>query len=476
MSVCESSSTCYRNAPLGTGFTSMKTIEFARQFLVRHGHCTVTSVTFQRVACLFGLCLFAAPVAYGQTWAPPVGIPNPGSWFLAPGNVQQVTSGGSARTFSGTGTAANPVVFSGVNNPTFTGVVAITGSYVIVENIFVNGGVVRFSGDHLALRNSEIANNTGVESKITVNTAAGSSDIVVFRNKIHDNGQWQSSVENDFHGVSASGPMQRMWILENEMYHHGGDSVQVGHNGGNQVVGLYIGRNIIHHDRENAVDLKEVSNAVVSENTMYGYRATSSSEGAAVVIHYCPINAAVVNNLIYDSQVGVSSTSLTTACDGKQVINRIVGNVIQGSLGNAIQGWGTGKVTQIANNTIYQAGSAGIDLTNPASGSFIENNIVNGTRGIVISGSLTQRNNLTTQNPLFVSAGTGDFHLASGSPAIDAGIVSSAFSGFQTVYGVSIAVDRDGRARPAGNAWDIGAYESNGLNAPSAPANLRIIR
>jgi hypothetical protein len=410
---------------------------------------------------------------------PPVGIPNPGSWFLAAGTVQQVTTGGGARTFTGTGTAANPVVFRGVNNPTFTGIVQITGSYVIVENIYVNGGVVRFSGDHLALRNSEIANNTGVESKITVNNAPGSSDLVVYKNKIHDNGQWQSSAENDFHGVSAAGPLQRIWILENEMYHHGGDSVQVGHNGGNQVVGLYVGRNILHHDRENAVDLKEVSNAVVSENTMYGYRSTSSSEGAAVVIHYCPINAAIVNNLIYDSQVGISSTSLTSVCSGKQVINRIVGNVIRGSLANAIQGWGTGKITQVVNNTIYSAGGAGIDITNPESGSFIENNIFNGTGGIVIAGSLTQRNNLTTQNPLFVNAAVGDFHLSSGSPAIDAGIVSSVYSGFQGVYGVSIAVDRDGRARPGGTAWDIGAYESNGVTTtppPAAPTSVRIIR
>jgi len=468
---------------LGSGCKFHENNRLAPRLLARHGHCNLVAIMkFQRVAFLLGLCLSAAPVAYGQAWAPPVGIPNPGSWFLATGTVQQVTGGGSSRTFSGSGTAANPVVFSGVNNPAFTGVVSITGSYVIVENIFVNGGIVRFSGDHLALRNSEVANNTGSQSKNAVSTAGGSSDIVVYKNKIHDNGQWQSSAENDFHGITASGPLQRMWILENEMYHHGGDSVQVGHNGGNQVVGLYIGRNIMHDDRENAVDLKEVSNAVVSENTMYGYRSSGSSEGAAVVIHYCPINAAVINNLIYDSQVGISSTSLTSACAGREVINRIVGNVIRGSLGAAIQGWGTGKVTQVANNTIYRAGGAGIDLTNPGSGSFIENNIFNGTGGIVVAGSLTQRNNLTTQNPMFVNAGAGDVHLATGSPAIDAGIVSSAFSGFQGVYGVSIAVDRDGRARPGGNAWDIGAYESDGGTSvpppppPAAPTSVRIIR
>lgn len=433
----------------------------------------------RHVAVFLGLTLAVAQGVSAQTWTPPVGIPDPGSWFLAAGTVQQVTSGGGSRTFSGTGTAQNPVVFSGVGNPAFTGVVAITGSYVIVENILVtNGGIVRFSGDHLALRNSEVSNNSGGNSKIAVSTNSGSSDIVVFRNKIHDNGQWQSTAENDFHGVSASGPLQRMWVLENETYHNGGDSVQVGHGGGNSVVGLYIGRNTMHHDRENAVDLKEVSNAVVSSNTMYGYRTTSSSEGAAVVIHYCPINAAVVNNLITDSQVGISSTSLTTACDGKQVINRIVGNVIANSLGAAIQGWGTGKITQIANNTIYTAGGAGIDLTNPASGSFAENNILSGTGGIVVEGSMTQRNNLTT-NAGFVNAAAGDFHLQSGSAAIDAGVASSVFSGFQSVYGVSIAFDRDGRARPFGTAFDIGAYEFNGGTTtplPAAPSNLRIIK
>lgn len=437
---------------------------------------------FQRVVFLLGLCLSAAPVAYGQTWVPPVGIPDPGPWFRATGTVTQVTTGGGARTFSGTGTAANPVVFRGVNNPTFTGIVSITGSYVIVENIFVSGGIVRFSGDHLALRNSEVANNTGVESKITINNASGSSDLVVYKNKIHDNGQWQSSAENDFHGVSAAGPAQRIWVLENEMYHHGGDSVQVGHNGGNQVVGLYVGRNIMHHDRENAVDLKEVSNAVVSENTMYGYRTTSSSEGAAVVIHYCPVNAAIVNNLIYDSQVGISSTSLTTACSGKQVTNRIVGNVIRGILATAIQAWGTGKVTQIVNNTIYSAAGMGVDLTNSESGSLAENNILNGTGGIVFTGSLSQRNNLTA-NPLFVNAAGGDLHVSAGSPAINGGIVSSVYSGFQSVYGVSIAVDRDGKSRPGGAAWDIGAYESDGTPGsggapapPAAPTSVRIIR
>lgn len=418
------------------------------------------------------------------SWGPPVGIPHPGGWFLATsGNVQAVTSGGASRTFSGNGTASAPVIFSGNGNPVFTGQVTISGSYVIVENIVVDGGIVRFSGNHLVLRNSEVKNNRGTHSKTTVSTSSGSSDLVVFRNVIHDNGEWQSSAENDFHGVSGSGPLQRYWILENEMYHHGGDSVQVGHGQGNSITGVYVGRNRLHHDRENAVDLKEVSNSVVSENTMYGYRDTSSSEGAAVVIHYCPVQATVVNNLIYDSQVGISTSSLNSSCDGTSITNRFVGNVIHSTLGPGLQGWGTGKVTQIVNNTFYAIGGAAIDLTNAASGSVIENNIFSNVSGsdISASGTVTERNNLRDgTSPLFVNPAGGDFRLQSSSPAIGAGVASTTYSGFQSVYGSSIAVDRAGSVRPAGGSWDVGAYEFGGASAvplppPAAPAGLRVV-
>src|SRR5687767_11453024 len=90
--------------------------------------------------------------AQAPSWVAPVGIPHPGQWFLnASTNTQQVTSGGGDRTFTGNGSANSPVVFSGVGNPVFTGRVTISGSYVIVEGIVVEGGIVRFSGDHLAL-------------------------------------------------------------------------------------------------------------------------------------------------------------------------------------------------------------------------------------------------------------------------------------------------------------------------------------
>ncbi len=53
-------------------------------------------------------------------------------------------------------------------------------------------------------------------------------------------------------------------------------------------------------------------------------------------------------------------------------------------------------------------------------------------------------------NPLFVNAAAGNFHLQSGSPAINVG---------STAVGVVTAVDHDGVSRPQGGGYDIGVYE-----------------
>ncbi len=55
-------------------------------------------------------------------------------------------------------------------------------------------------------------------------------------------------------------------------------------------------------------------------------------------------------------------------------------------------------------------------------------------------------------NPQLVSIDGKDFHLLNNSPAINAG----------RTLGSPYNIDKDGKARPQGSAWDIGAYESGG--------------
>jgi parallel beta-helix repeat protein len=63
-------------------------------------------------------------------------------------------------------------------------------------------------------------------------------------------------------------------------------------------------------------------------------------------------------------------------------------------------------------------------------------------------------------NPLFVNEASGDYHLQSGSPCIDKGT------------DIGVTDDLDGRSRPQGVGFDIGAYE---LPSLTPPKNLRVI-
>jgi hypothetical protein len=79
-------------------------------------------------------------------------------------------------------------------------------------------------------------------------------------------------------------------------------------------------------------------------------------------------------------------------------------------------------------------------------------------RFILAEADVTLANNLTG-DPLFVNPtpGVDDYHLRSGSPAIDSGIATQAPD-----------QDRDGKARPSGVGYDLGAYEAGGPSGPAA--------
>jgi hypothetical protein len=127
-------------------------------------------------------------------------------------------------------------------------------------------------------------------------------------------------------------------------------------------------------------------------------------------------------------------------------------------------------------------GRGGIQfLSAGAAGTLIRNNVFYDTDcptgNCFISGDGTQgstyilQSNSATVNPNMVNASTTlpaspDFHLTSGSVAIDVGFDLSA-SGVTT--------DFSGNTRPVGNGYDVGAYEysSNGAR-PAAPLNLQV--
>lgn len=124
------------------------------------------------------------------------------------------------------------------------------------------------------------------------------------------------------------------------------------------------------------------------------------------------------------------------------------------------------QVTVVA-NTVYGT-DAGLEVERGSEVALMRNNISAGNRVsamAVEAGSRVREDYDLLQGPVlgftpgpstrgddprFVSPSTGDFHLDPASPAVDRG---GEVSGF--------AVDLDGRRRPAGPGWDIGAYEAD---------------
>lgn len=158
---------------------------------------------------------------------------------------------------------------------------------------------------------------------------------------------------------------------------------------------------------------------------------------------------------------------------GEEAVHpRIENNLIQGNAGSGLvwEAVDGGRDLPVVNNTIVGNGGAGIWSGGPASRMLVTNNIVAGNIGYGLfcasdeepvrstndlwqneagaySGCTPGMTDLT-EDPLFVDPEAGDWTLRFGSPCIDAG----------TAHGAPV-VDLEGRARPQGDGFDVGAYE-----------------
>jgi hypothetical protein len=459
---------------------------------------------------------------YGHPSAPRATIP----LSLPAGSVVEVHgtyshSHASPRGILANGTEAAPVFIRGASAdaaPVLTRPILIRGSYFILENLAwrledeMSALRIVSPTDHAALRHSDVRGNLGGGSIMVASSASLGgvvSDVVVWKNEIHDVGDVQADRDQDRHGIAVGSRTSNVWVVDNVVRDSSGAGVAV--NAGNKesqptLHHVYISRNHIYRTRQAGVGIKQATDVIVSQNLVHDVIHTSWSPSKGLGFQYAPERVWFLYNEVYNCSNGIYAGSDSGMGTGKD--SYIIGNVIHGihhaasnkpnsAWSNAAIMLAGGVNRWVVGNTIYDV-DGGIFSPGGVGHMRIVDNIVSGSPGAHVflehgslSRSSSMQNNLLDEpvrirwggtrvldlrgfeqtrgtecsgclaaDPLFVDPVSANFDLSAGSPAIDRGVLEEVYAVFETLYGIDIRIDKAGRPRPQGAGWDIGAYEA----------------
>ena len=294
-----------------------------------------------------------------------------------------------------------------------------SGSNLVVENIEFsgatstskNGAGIRAQGVNWTVRNCYFHDN---QDGILESNIAG-SNILIEYSEFARNGYRDGMSHNLYIGHSAS-------LTFRFNYSH--DSV-VGH--------LLKSRSAVNY---------VLYNRLTGESGTGSYEIDLPNGGTSYVI----------GNLIEQGTHSQNSTIVTYLEEGVNVMNPGMDLYV---VNNSI-------VNDLASGTFVNIGTAD---TVPA---VIKNNIFVGPGTLTIQTGAVLANNFTG-NPLFVNQAGFDYHLTSGSPAINAGANPGSANGFSLTPVFEYVHPACGEGRnTAGTAIDIGAYEFGGAGTPLA--------
>jgi chitodextrinase len=326
------------------------------------------------------------------------------------------------------------------NGTTSYGIVLSTSSAGTMTNITIHNNKISQAHFGISLTAGPNVSSVNIYDNdiFDVMQAMGLSDssaissvngLNIYNNKVHDGGSWDSLPSFYVSGIGVypmyGGTFTNVKIYNNSIYGDFGNP--------NRLASL--------------LNLYAQNGSTMSGLQAYNNVLSTSSGGSA----YGYIYLEAPNAEVYNNTFAYVNTQPTLGIYIRSNGAKIKNNLFFVPYG-IVLGDGAGSYSLSASdfNMFYPSGQ----------------NFDNGTWKTVSAWKTGGRDtNSFEASPAFMDAGTGDFSLSSGSPAINAGAnLGSIFS-----------TDRNGILRPQGAGWDIGAYEYNGaldLSAPTVPTGL----